>query len=196
MSDLMKHEVVNRIQNIYGLSVIYSEICGSQKYKIRTAHDLDILVIVEDKPSNVPYLIYDEGSGAHVFVRDRRNVEDLLNFRITPKNFDLPFYAGLTAECCALFGFDFFAHLRELKSAAHVVLSKSCCSGNLVIQNEEGNLVSTRQSKGLYHALALMYKIKSKSLELTEDHLLHMTEAHDKVLPDEIIDEIYGFYGL
>lgn len=195
MNDLMKNKIVDKIANQFGLNVIYSEVCGSQKYRISTARDLDLLIIAEDKPNDLICPYYDEESQMHVFIRSRRNVEDLLNFKITPKNFDFPFYAGLTQECCSIFDFDFFRHFRELKDAARMCLKKSCCSGNL-IKYENGIPEPTRQSKGLYHALALMYKLKNKSFEITDEQLQRMTEAHDKKLPDSVIDEIYKFYDL
>lgn len=189
------NEIAERISKEYtSAEILYVGLAGSKTYNIPTAQDIDISVIVTGDES-FPHILRDDTTGVHVFLRSVGFINRLIAGKVQA-NLNSPTLTGLSKEACEAIGLDYFAHLEEIKKIVAKDALATFCSPYLVTKEENGDFKPTRQSKGLYHGLAFMYKVKNQSFDLTTKQLVHLQEAHDRTLPTEILDEVYDFYDI
>lgn len=188
-------EIGKRVADKLNLKPLYIGLAGSQQYGLANPHDLDILIIT-DSEEQVAQIARDLDTGAHVFIRSITHLRNLIDGKIEPY-FHFSALTSLDKEKSKIIGIDFFDPKtnEQLKKVIAEGIRKTCCSPDLV-KLVGDSFVPTRQSKGLYHALAFMYKVENHSFNLTKEQIEKMNAAHDRVLDENTIDEIYEFYGL
>lgn len=184
-----------RIQAKYATPrIVYLAPAGSRQYAIPTAHDLDVLIVV-DGDATYPHILVDEETRAHVFLRSRGFIKRLVDGKVS-SILNGPTLTGLTAELCDVLRVDFWSEIEKIKAVITADIKETCCSPNLIKVMPTGQTIPTRQCKGLYHPLAFMYKVKNKSFDLSEAQLRELQAAHDRNLSEDTLDELYQFYGL
>ena len=163
---------VNAIVDKYKDWIVGINLCGSSVLQyINNPHDKDYVIYVKDLENPIHYDFFkDREKNECWFVIDKKNASIVKIY-----SYISHFYKNLYGENLEK-NFNIFEHESELKE--------------LLIEIYLKKNTYTKNYKGFYHVLTLIYMFKNRSYDLTEEQIKNIQLCHDRKMTDEIYDFI------